>query len=59
LGALVSVARFFPIIRLKSCICLLFFVFSSLTLFKGIIAFEHIGHSGVIRIGTKCNYSPS
>jgi len=40
LGALVSVARFFPIIRLKSCICFLLFVFSSLSPFKGIIAFE-------------------
>jgi hypothetical protein len=30
----------------------LFFVFSSLSPFKSIIAFEHIGHSGVIRIGS-------
>jgi hypothetical protein len=43
-GALVSVARFFPIIRLKSYICFLLFVFSSLSPFKGIIAFEYIGH---------------
>jgi len=50
--ALVSAARFFPIVRLKSYICFLFFVFSSLNPFKGIIAFEYIGHSGVIRIGS-------
>jgi len=53
LGALVSVARFFPIIRLKSCICFLLLVFSSLSPFKGIIAFEYISHSGVIRISSK------
>jgi hypothetical protein len=32
----------------------LFFVVSSLNPFKGIIAFEYVGHSGVIRIGSKC-----
>jgi len=50
--ASVSAGRFFPIIRLKSYICSLFFAFSSLNPFKGIIAFEYIGHSGVIRIGS-------
>ena len=50
--ALVSMARFFPIIHLKSCICFLFFFFSSLNPFKGTIAFEYIGNSGVIRIGS-------
>jgi len=45
--ASVSMARFFPIIRLKSCIC-----FSSLNPFKGIIASDYIGYSGVIRIGS-------
>jgi len=53
LHAWVSVARFFPIIRLKSCIYFLFFVLSSLNPFKGIIASDYIGHSGVIRIGSK------
>ena len=53
LGALAVMARFFPIIRLKSCIGFLFFVFSSLDPFKGIIAFDYIGNSGVIRIGSK------
>jgi len=52
-GALVSAARFLPIIHLKSCICFLFFVFSSLSPFKGSIAFEYIDHSWVIRIGSK------
>jgi L-rhamnose mutarotase len=32
---------------------LLFFVVSSLNPFKGIIAFEYIGRSGVFRIGSK------
>jgi hypothetical protein len=50
---LVSAARFLPIIHLKSCICFLFFVFSSLSPFKGSIAFEYIDHSWVIRIGSK------
>jgi hypothetical protein len=50
--ALVSTARFFPIIRLKSCICFLFYVYSSLNPFKGTVAFENIGYSGVIRIGS-------
>jgi len=50
--ALVSMARSFPITRLKSCICFLLFVFSSLNPFKGTIAFEYIGNSGVIRIGS-------
>jgi hypothetical protein len=45
-------ARSFPIIHLKSCIGFLFSVFSSLNPFKGIIAFEYIGNSGVIRIGS-------
>ena len=51
--ASVSAARFFPIIRLKPYICFLFFVVSSLDPFKGIIAFEYVGHSGLIRIGSK------
>jgi len=51
-GASVSAARFFPIVRLKSGICFWFFVFSSLNPFKGTIAFEYIGDSGVIRIGS-------
>ena len=50
--AWVSMARYFPIIRLKSCIYFLFSVFSSLNPFKGIVASEYIGHSGVIRIGS-------
>ena len=50
--ALAAAVRFFPIIRLKSCICSLFFVLSSLNPFKGTIAFKHIGNSGVIRIGS-------
>lgn len=50
--AWVSMARSFPIIRLKSCICFLFSVFSSLNPFKGIVASEYIGNSGVIRIGS-------
>ena len=45
-------ARFFPTTRLKSCIGFLFFVFSSLNPFKGTIAFDYIGNSGVIRIGS-------
>jgi len=53
--ASVSMVRFFPIIGLKSCICFLFFFLSSLNPFKGIIAFDYIGHSGVIRIGSKQN----
>jgi len=48
-----AVVLSFPIIRLKSCICFLFFVFSSLNPFKGTIAFEYVGNSGVIRIGSK------
>ncbi len=51
-GALVSGVRFSPITRLKSCICSLPLVFSSLSPFKGINASEYIGHSGVIRIGS-------
>jgi len=50
--ALATAARFFPIMRLKSYICFLFFVFSSLNSFKGIVAFEYIGSSGVFRIGS-------
>jgi hypothetical protein len=46
-------ARAFPIIGLKSCICSLFSIFSSLNPFKGTIAFDYIGYSGVIRIGSK------
>jgi len=57
LDALATAAQFSPITRLKSCICFLFFVSSSLNPFKGIIAFEYIGRSGVIRIGSKCNCS--
>jgi hypothetical protein len=45
--------RFFPIVRLKSCICFLFFVFSSLNPFRGTIASEYIGHQRVIRIGSE------
>jgi len=48
----VSTARFFPIIRLKFYIDSLFFVFSSLNPFKGIVASDFIGYSGVIRIGS-------
>ena len=51
----VSMARSFPIIRLKSCIYFLFSFFSSLIPFKGTIAFDYIGYSGVIRIGSKSN----
>jgi len=47
-----SRARFFPIIRLKSCIYFGFSVFSSLNPFKGIVASDYIGHSRVIRIGS-------
>jgi hypothetical protein len=49
---LVSMARSFPIIRLKSCIYFLLSVFSFLNPFKGIIAFDYIGYSWVIRIGS-------
>ena len=55
--ASVSKARFFPIVRLKSCICFLFFVFSSLIPFRGTIASEYIGHQRVIRIGSKARQS--
>ena len=51
-GAWATVVLSFPIIYLKSCICFLFFVFSSLNPFKGTIAFEYVGNSGVIRIGS-------
>jgi len=34
------------------------FVFSFLNTFKGTIAFEYIGHSGVIRIGSKSPDGP-
>lgn len=47
-----STAQSFPINRLKSCICSFVSVFSSLNPFKGTIAFEYIGYSGVIRIGS-------
>jgi len=53
LDALISMARFFSITRLKFYIGFLFFVFSSLNPFKGIIASDYIGYSGVIRIGSK------
>jgi len=56
-GVSVSTVRFFSITRLKSCICFLFCVFSSLNPFKGTIAFDYIGNSGVIRIGSKYNGS--
>jgi hypothetical protein len=49
---LAATARFFPITRLKSCIGSLVSFFSSLNPFKGISAFEYIGYSGVIRIGS-------
>ena len=51
--ALAAAARLLPTIRLKSCFCSLFFVLSSLNPFKGTVAFEYVGNSGVIRIGTK------
>jgi hypothetical protein len=50
--ALAAAARFLPTILLKSCICSLFFVLSSLNFFKGTIAFEYVGNSGVIWIGS-------
>ena len=43
-------ARFFPTVRLKSCICFLSFVFSSLNPFRGTIASDYIGQQAVIRI---------
>jgi hypothetical protein len=46
-------ARSFPTVRRISCICFLFFDFSSLNPFRGTIASEYIGHQGVIRIGSK------
>jgi hypothetical protein len=52
LDVLELAARFFSIIHLKYCIYFLFFLFSSLNPFKGIIAFDYIGNSGVIRIGS-------
>jgi hypothetical protein len=52
LDALAAVVRSFAIIRPRSCICFLFFVFSSLNPFKGTVTFEYIGNSGVIRIGS-------
>ena len=48
----VSRARSFPIIRLKSCIGSLVSFFSSLNPFKGFSAFDYIGYSRVIRIGS-------
>lgn len=48
----VSMARFFPIICLKFYTDFLFFVFSSLNPFKGSIASDYIGNSGVIRISS-------
>jgi hypothetical protein len=47
-----AVVRFSPIIRLIPCICFLFFVSPSLNPFKGTVAFEYIGYSGIIRIGS-------
>ena len=54
--ALAVMARFFPITRLKFYIGFLFFFFSSLNTFKGIIASEYIDRSGVIRIGSKYRF---
>ena len=54
LDALAEVVRSFAIIHPRYCICFLFFVFSFLNPFKGTVAFEYIGNSGVIRIGSKC-----
>ena len=51
--AWVSMVRFSPISRLKFYIDSLFFVFSSLNPFKGIVASDYIGYSGVFRIGSK------
>jgi hypothetical protein len=51
-GALAVMALFFPITRLKFYNGFLFYVFSSLNPFKGTIAFDYIGNSGVIRIGS-------
>ena len=59
LDALAATAQFSPITRLKSCICSSSSSFSSLDPFKGIIASEYIGHSGVIRIGSKCFSLPA
>jgi hypothetical protein len=49
----VSTARFFPIVRPKSCIGSLFSVFSFLNPFRGTVASEYIGYPRVIRIGSK------
>jgi hypothetical protein len=49
---LVSMARSFPILRLKSCSGSLVSFFPSLNPFKGILAFDYIGYSRVIRIGS-------
>jgi hypothetical protein len=46
-------ARPFPTTGLKSCIGSSLFAFLSLNPFKGTIAFEYIGNSRVIRIGSK------
>jgi len=48
-----TTARSFPITGLKFGIGSLLFVFLSLNPFKGTIAFEYIGNSRVIRIGSK------
>jgi len=50
--ALAVTALFFAIVRPKSYIGSLFFASSSLNPFKSILAFEYIGYSGVIRIGS-------
>jgi len=57
LDVLAATVQFFPITRLKSCIGSLFSFFSSLNPFKGISAFEYIGYSGVIRIGSKYRHT--
>jgi hypothetical protein len=51
-GVWVAVARSFSIIRLKSGIDSLYSVLSSLNPFKGTVACEYIGNSGVFRIGS-------
>jgi hypothetical protein len=53
LDALAATAQFSPITRLKFYICSFFPLFSSLNPFRGTNASECIGHSGVIRIGSK------
>ena len=50
--ALAAMVRSFAIIRPRSCIYFLFLVCSSLNPFKGTVAFQYIGNSGVIWIGS-------